>query len=347
MAYYGNLVRLESIFKKYYKVIASAFDGEISTLSELELPRNYEYNGAAHFAVRNHAFEFDYVRLSTCYYINPNKTYISFNVKDLKSGKFDSLSYWFFINRKYKSAIKVDWQGLLGKLNIAETTSDYLEIELVKISCYVTKYSLNDSSSYYPCKKYRHQKRIFPYKIFGSNKIKVILNRADGKTCEFVSLKHFYFILNKYFKVKLNLSSYGSLKTRLSKEQPIKSKCGRYRMTSEKKDGVWVFTAYQKTFGASVKIKTVCTHCIDKEKAEIKEDEELQKRYAEEDLLNEKIFRINGLEWLTSIDDDFLDVDRGLAINNSSKYSPLPSLENQNIIKCPYHFDADGKPLMF
>ena len=356
MPYYANLVRLENLFKKNYNLISFAFSGEAKRFTDkpkdkpkyrhpeiilfsdsksesgdgLVLFRNYEINGAAHFAVTSHG-EKKYVRLSKCYYFTPAKSFIFFNKKDFQKGKFDSLHYWFFINTKYKSAVKVDWQGLKGELNPAETALDQLKVDLDTVSPYVTKYTLDDVPFDYKHPiNFKTQKNLFPYRIVGSNKRKVILNRADGKTCEFVSLKQFYERLS-HFKVKFNIGGYKSLKSMLSQKKTMVSKNGRYRMSFEKIDGVWVFSAFSKS---RAKKKTVCTVCDDMAEEERRMEEEGRAKDEEES----KFMLDIGLEWLTpSLD----------GIPDSPKYTSPPAFTSPDKIMCPYHYDPDGKPLLF
>ena len=366
MSKYYNLFRLENLFKRHYNLISFAFSGEearaedseskrghskkkpewqypeiftfsgfesSSSKSKFDLVRNYEKNGAAHFAF-NRFDELQFVRLSNSYYFDPifefpyrkddlkYRSYISFNRKDLQDGKFDSLHYWFFINEKHNSAVKVDWQTLKNKLNLTEITNDYVEVDLDNISDCVTTYASNYAPlGYKHPVNFKFQKRIFTYKIVGSNKRKVKLNRADGKTCEFVSIKHFYERLS-HFKVKFNVSSYGSLKSMLSQKKPIVSKCGRHRMSYEKNNDVWVFSVFSKSFEKSKPIKTVCNICADMEKAELRAEKEANS------------YDDKGLEWLTELGDDFFGSDTSM---NDSKKPSLPTITNPNKIKCPYH----------
>ena len=298
------LVRLENWFKKNYNLISFAFNNEtvyskdkfkwrypeIMTFSGSEPKgygdlldfvyyfRNYEINGAAHFAVKNLYGEIGYVRLSRSYIVTPTKSYIFFNFKDLQKKKFDALHYWFLFNNKHKCAIKVDWRGLKDKLNHAEPNyGDYLKVDLDTISDYVTKYTERDiPHTYKHTINFKSQKHLFTNKIAGSNKRKVILNRAKGKTCEFTSLKQFYKRM-AHFKVKFNINSYNSLKSMLSQKKPLVSKNGRYRMFFEKIDSVWVFSAFL-TSHKSVSIKTVCTVCENIKKREEKMEAEREKR---------------------------------------------------------------------
>lgn len=226
----------------------------------MDLVRSYKNNGAAHIVVFNRT-GIAYIRLSSCYYITSNastsslESYIHFHIKDFKARKFDKLDYWFFFNEEHNCAVKVDWQKLLKyrKFIRCEFISGYMRINLNTILAYVTKYSPKDvpPDYLYPI-NYETQERLFSKRIAGSNTRRVRLVKTDGSVVEYGSLKQFYELLPRWEEAKFTVKNYNSLKSMMSQNKPLVSKCGRYRLIYEKVIDTWVFTALYESCTESV-----------------------------------------------------------------------------------------------